>query len=266
MTHSHQDAAHTCHTCSCHQQPKAQHRPAPLNLSSSSSSSIASSSQSKSAPPPEFRMYGRGGAGARRRVVKPAKSEPNFQDSLSRKKSFKLSDWVPKLPSSPELTSTPSESLYDMPWDGQPQTPRTGASFASSTSSSSPSPHTPSDGSPMAVQRDHFLSNLWRSKKNRESSVPSSPLSPNTSPMRSTFSLSRQSTTSSYRSYPSGCDDTTSVSSHGTDTRLTLPAFDIEKPGFMEETVIPRSSKTVVVEGSKGDDVAEVMHKLRLLK
>ncbi|KAF8918175.1 hypothetical protein CPB85DRAFT_115250 [Mucidula mucida] len=221
-------------------------------------------------------MYGRGGAGARRRVVKPAKSEPNLKDSVSRKKSFKLSaNWVPKLPSSPEPTPTPS--LYDMPWDGQPRTPRTGASFASSTSTtpaSSPFPRTPSDGSPMAAQRDHFLSNLWRSKKSREPSSPSSPsLSPNTSPMRSTFSLSRQytasSTTSSSQSYPYSYDDTTSVSSHGTalsDIRFTLPAFDIEKPGFMEEIVIPLSSKTVVVEGSKSEDVAQVMHKLRLLK
>ncbi|KAK0494822.1 hypothetical protein EDD18DRAFT_285191 [Armillaria luteobubalina] len=213
---------------------------------------------------PEFRPYGRGGAGRRPRV-KPNKSELDPKDQ-PKFPIFKFpAKWRPKVPASEQASpASPSPGFYDGPWCGP-----------SRSAPSLPSPSSLRTPSPMFTQRDLFLASLWKknSKKTRASNADSLSVTCSTS---STFSGHSSSASGSSLASLSRPESDDSVSEVYTES-FEIPSSASHSP----EVTVCRSdtgagSESTGLEGGlstteitvvgMGDDcdVLDAMRKLRM--
>ncbi|KAK0241361.1 hypothetical protein EDD85DRAFT_397188 [Armillaria nabsnona] len=209
---------------------------------------------------PEFRPYGRGGAGSRRPRVNPNKNELDPKDK-PKFPTFKFpAKWRPKVPAS-EQTSPASPGFYGGPWCGP--------SSSSQSTPSLPSSSSPRDSSPMFTQRDLFLTSLWKknSKKMRADSL--------------SVTCSTSSTSSGHSSSASGSSlASLSRPEEGDDSASEMYAESFETPSsapYSQERVticqeagaaaleagLATTEITVVGMGD-GCDVLDAMRKLRM--
>ncbi|KAK0486225.1 mitochondrial PGP phosphatase-domain-containing protein [Armillaria novae-zelandiae] len=169
----------------------AGHRPKSLALTTTTAPD-----EPQRPPQPEFRPYGRGGAGRRPRV-KPNNSELDPKDK-PKLPTFKFpAKWRPKVIAS-EQTSPARPGFYDGPWCGPSQS---APSLPSSSSRRTPSP--------MFTQRDLFLASLWKknSKKMRASNADSLSVTCSTSSTFSGHSSSASGSSLASLSHPDEGDD-----------------------------------------------------------
>ncbi|PBK82779.1 hypothetical protein ARMGADRAFT_685197 [Armillaria gallica] len=213
---------------------------------------------------PEFRPYGRGGAGSRRPRVKPNKSELDSKDK-PKFSTFKFpAKWRSKVPAS-EQTSPANSGFYDGPWCGPSSSSQSTPSLLSSSSSR--------DSSPMITQRDLFLISLWKknSKKMRADSLS---ITCSTSSTSSGHSSSASGSSLASLSRPEEGDDsasemyaesfeTPSSAPYSLERVITCPEDSAASESTGLEACLPTTEITVVGMGDECD-VLDAMRKLRM--